>query len=168
MALTAKMAIELNIAYSASRDLADTQHPIILSRGPTLKSAEGAGNDDHADVVWDDQRTLADTANETLDLQDGSLTDNLGNAVTIDILKALYIKNTSTDASLLIGGAAATQLGLFNDVSDVLKLQPGGEILLTAPLAAGIDTTTNSDLKLAHDGTGSSDLVYDIVVVGED
>ena len=165
MALTAKMILDINIAYTSAKDLATASHQISLPRGLTLTNGTGANK---GDVCFDDSRTLADGANETIDLHDGTLTDSLGNAVTFDILRGIYVKNNSSDASLYIGGAAATQLGLFADTSDKLKLPPGGEFLFTAPDATGVDVTTNADLKFEHDGTGSSTLTYDIIVLGED
>ena len=163
MSLTAKMLLSINIEYSKTHDLSTADAPIRKSRGISWTDGIGA---DQADTVFQDTRTLADAANETIDLHDGSLEDDFGDALTLDKLKALYIKNNSDDACLLIGGAVANQLGLFVDVSDIFKLHPGGEIFITAPKAAGIDVTTNADLKLEHDGTGSSSLTYDIIAVG--
>jgi hypothetical protein len=36
------------------------------------------------------------------------------------------------------------------------------------PDVNGIDITTNDELRLEHDGTGTSDLIYDIIVLGVD
>jgi hypothetical protein len=163
--LAAKFGINININYTGTPDIGSTGHVVHETLGMTLTDGTGANK---GDVCFDDYRTLADGANETLDLHDGSLTDPLGTALTMDIMRGLYIKNTSTDASLLIGGAAATQLGLFADVSDILTLPPGGEFVFTAPDATGVDVTTNADLKLEHNGTGTSSMIYHIVVVGED
>lgn len=165
MSLTAKLNILLNITHTKDLDLNTLRDAINLTKGVSLANGTGANQ---ADAIFHDSRTLADGANETIDLHDGSLEDAFGDALTLDKLKAIYIKNNSSDAYLHIGGAAATQLGLFNDVSDILKLPPGGEFLMTAPDANGIDVSTNSDLKLAHDGTGSSSLTYDIIAVGVD
>jgi len=49
-----------------------------------------------------------------------------------------------------------------------MKLPPGGKFLWTAPNADGLTITTNKNLKLAHDGTGSSTLTYNIVAIGID
>ena len=164
--LTAKMLLKILISYSIDRDLTTTEHPIYLERGITLTDGTGANK---GDACFDDTRTLADGANETLDFGDGTLTDSLGTAFTLDILRGLYIKNNSTDSGLLIGGAAATQLGLFSAVNDILLLPPGGEFFFTAPNATGLDTTTNNSLKIEHDAAGAAAaLTYDIIVVGED
>ena len=161
----AQVLINIKATLTNSLDLATSASTLNTSRGPTLANGTGANQ---VNMVFHDQRTLADAANETLDLNDGSLTDALGVALTLETLKVLYIKNTSVDANLLIGGAGANSIGLFGDVSDIISLPPGGELLITAPDATGIDISTNSDLKLEHDGTGSSNLVYDIIALGVD
>ena len=88
--------------------------------------------------------------------------------MTIERRKVLYSKNKSSAANLEIGGAASTDIRLFKATGDILTLPPGGEFLFSAPLASGVDTTTNSDLKMTHDGTGTSSLDYEIIVVGVD
>ena len=138
-----------------------------ISADWSVKLTDGTGAN-QADTLWHDQRTLADGANETIDVHDGSLSDAFGTAVTLDKLKMICIKNGSSDADLEIGGAAATQLGLFADGTDILNLPPGGIFVYSAPGSAGLDCSTNSDLKLTHDGTGESTLTYDIIVVGID
>jgi hypothetical protein len=101
-----------------------------------------------------------------LALDDSSLSDAFGTAIAMTKLKGLMIRNNSSDANLEIGGAAATVLGLFKDVSDILVLPPGGLFVFTAPDANGVDCSTNADLKIAHDGSGTSSLTYDIAVWG--
>lgn len=165
MSLIAKLNLLLNITHTKDLDLNTPRDVINSTRGASLADGTGANQ---ADALWHDNRTLADGANETIDLHDGTLEDAFGDAVTLDKLKAIYIKNNSTEANLFIGGAAATQLGLFADVSDVLKLPPGGDFFMSAPDANGIDVSTNSDLKLEHDGTGTASLTYDIIVIGVD
>ena len=165
MSLTAKLNLLLNIEHTKAMDLNTLRDAMNLTRGVSLANGSGANQ---ADAVFHDTRTLADAATETLDVHDGTLVNAFGDTLTLTKLKAIYIKNNSADANLLIGGAVATQLGLFNDVSDVLKLPPGGDFFMTAPGSAGIDVSTNSDLKIAHDGTGMSSLTYDIIIVGVD
>lgn len=157
--------ISLNLREETALDLSTTIDQVNETRGKNFGNGTGANQ---ADTIWHDQRTLADAANETLDINDGSLTKADGTSLTLDTLKGLYIRNNSIDANLLIGGAAATVLGLFNDDTDILKLRPGGEFFVTAPDATGINATSNPDLKIAHDGTGSSSLTYDIILVGVD
>lgn len=163
--LTAKILLNIGIEYSVTDDLSTKEAPIRKSRGVSLANGTGANQ---ADTVFQDVRTLTDDANETLNLNLGSLENDFGTALTLDILKVLYIKNNSSDANLLIGGSDANQVDLFGDVNDILKLPPGGEFLLIAPDVTGIDVSTDPNLEIWHDGTGSSSLTYDIIVVGVD
>ena len=119
-----------------------------------------------ADGFFHDERTLADGANETLDLTDSSLTDKLGEPINFSKLKALVIVNTSIDACLLIGGAVSAQMALFNAVTEKLKLRPGGVFMFLCPDLAGVDISVNAKLKLEHDGTGTSTLIYRIMALG--
>jgi len=165
MAITAKVSLKINVKATGTAGLGTPTLPITLDPSFSLAAGTGANT---VDSLYDSQRTLTDAQAETLDIQDGSLSNSLGQAVTMDVLRLLYIKNTSTTNSLIIGGAAAAQLGLFADGSDKCVLKPGGILLVTAPDANGIDTTTNSDLKLEHDSTDATDLIYDILLMGED
>lgn len=165
MALKFTANIGLGLSDVRPGNFGNLTDAFTLTRGQVLADSTAAL---FADISWYDTRTLTDAASETIDLHDGSLTDAFNVALTLDAVKAIYIKNTSDDAILLIGGAAANQLDLFADVSDIFKLRPGGELLIIAPDVDGIDTTVNAHLKLAHDGTGSSDLIYDIIIAGKD
>lgn len=165
MTLSAQMKFTIVATDDNTDELSRLVDYLNLSRGVTFSEGEGANQ---INMVWHDQRSLADGANETLDFHDGSLTNKVGVSITMDKIKALYIKNNSSEASLIIGGAVANQLGLFADGADKLVLPPGGELPFIAPGASGVDCSSNSDLKLEHDGTGSSELVYDIVVFGVD
>ena len=162
MSFSAKINIVFDIL---NKQLDWVKDQVNATRGLTFQDGTGANQ---ADTLWRDERTLADGASEELDLNDGSLTDAFGDAVTIDTLKAIYIKNNSSDANLLVGGAAANAIELFADSTDIKKVRPGGDFLDISPDINGIDLTTNPKLKIAHDGTGTSSLTYDIIVVGVD
>jgi hypothetical protein len=164
--LTTRISLGFTATYTVTGDLADSVSAMNLSRTIDLTSGTGASQ---ANLIFHDSRPLADGANETLDLYaSGTLLDPVGNALTMAALKALYLKNTSADATLLVGGAASVALTLFSDTTDILKIPPGGIFLWTCPSAAGLDLSTNKNLKLAHDGTGSSTLTYEIIAIGED
>ena len=165
MSLTAKMDLTVQATDDNTVELSRLVDYLNLSRGKIFSEGEGA---DQLDMVFHDERTLADAANETLDFNDGSLTNKVGISITMDKLKAIFIRNTSTDASLKIGAAASNQLGLFADTSDILVLPPGGDFLFIAPDASGVDISSNAKLKFEHNGVGSSNLVYELVVFGVD
>ena len=166
MSLTATFLMKLNIVNTKDLDLNDVLDVLTNTLGPSFTDGTGANQ---AQILFHDTTALADAANHEIDILDGSLTDAFGDAVTITKLKVLYIKNLSTTANLIIGGAAATQLGLFGDgASDKLHIPPLGEFFYSAPDATGLDTSVNAHLKFEHDGTGASAPGYNIIMIGVD
>jgi hypothetical protein len=165
MSLTTAINILFNILNTKVDDLSTISDPITIDR--TISLADGSGAN-QADVIFRDTRTLADGANEVLDLYaSGSLLDAFGTALTIETLKVLYLKNKSSDATLLVGGGT-TPIGLCADATDIIKIPPGGILIWSAPDATGLDITTNKNLKLEHDGTGSSSMDIELIAIGVD
>ena len=162
-AVTANSNILFNITHTKTVDLTELRDALAITRGVAFANGTGANQ---VNTVWHDRRTLADGANETLDVNNGTLADAFGDTVVLKKLKLLYLKNNSADANLLVGGAAATQLGLFADTNDILKLRPSGVFIFIAPDINAVDVSANPDLKIAHDGSGSSSLTYDIILLG--
>lgn len=162
--LAATVAAGVSSTVTKAEELSTLRDVLSMTENVSFALGTGANQ---ANQLFQDQRSLADAANETLNfLAAGALEDKLGETIDLDELRALVIHNNSTDASLIIGGAAANALGIFSDSSDKLVLPPLGVFIWLAPDASGLDVTTNSQLKLEHNGDGSSALVYDIVVIG--
>lgn len=170
LALTGKVSVMLSLTQTNALDLSTPSDSLAVNKSRTITSGTGA---DQSDLLWHDQRTLTNGGTESLDLHGGTLTGGFG-AVTFDKLKGIYIANYSTENSLQIGGAAANAVGLFDDTTDILVLPPASatnkpsKFLFEAPAAAGIDVTTNDELKIAHSGDTTNSLTYDIAVWGED
>ena len=167
MALTTSLTLKINAAYTnTGLDLSTPIDNLLLDESFTLADGTGANQ---ADVIWHESFSLAQAGpgTNTHALSDSTLTDPLGTAINMSKLKLLWIENTSADANLVIGAGGATAVALFTtSAADSLELPPGGKFLWTAPAAAGLDVTTNEDLKLTHGAQGSSALVYNIVAVG--
>lgn len=120
-------------------------------------------------IIYSDTVTLADGANSTIDLYaSGTYLDIFNRDLTMEALKLLYIKNNSDDATLLVLGGVATDIGICSDTSDVIEVKPGGIFIWVDPSAAGLDITTNKNLKIEHDGTGSDTMDVDIIAMGLD
>ncbi len=166
MALTAKMIMNILMDYTSTKDLGTASYPLQFSGGITLVSGTGANK---GTTLFDITYTLANAAGtQTIQLADGSLTDSLGDAVSFDIVRGLYIKNNSVDATCIVGAAAATPLAIFGTpATDTMLVLPLGELFWAAPNAAGLDVTTNEDLKILHNGDGSDTMDVDLVIVGE-
>lgn len=156
MSLISNINLCLNWTLTKILDLSTPRDSESLDRSVSFTDGTGAGQ---ANCVFHDKRTLADAASETLDLS--SQTDPLGVAITPAKLKSLFIYNKSAEAGLKIGAATTVPVTILNSTG-ILTLPPGGKLLFTAPLAAGVDISTNKNLKLEHDGTGTASLDYEI------
>ncbi|MFD0902334.1 hypothetical protein [Actinomadura sediminis] len=164
MALTSRVSLELLATLTGSADFGAPSSRPRFSRQIDLTSGTGAGQ---ADVIWTDQRTLAASASEDLDLA-GSLTDVLGATVTLARVKVLYVAASSANSNNVVLGAAASNAwaGLLNATGTV-TLRPG-QVLLTAvtdATAMAVTAGTGDLLAVANSGAGSS-VTYDIAVIG--
>lgn len=165
--LAAKIACAIALSQS-NYDAADPKpgqatDTVTVSRGPNFSDGSG---DNQANIFYHDTRTIA-SGGEEHDLAIGaSIKDAFGNNMSLTKLKGLVIVNLAAVANLLVGGAVATQVGLFSVGTSILEIPAGGMFVWTAPKAAGLDVTTNFDLKIAHDGGGNED--YEIYIIGID
>ncbi|MBA2627185.1 MAG: hypothetical protein H0U85_04180 [Gemmatimonadales bacterium] len=164
MSLTARIAVSLTATLTSALDLVTSNSPTTVHH--TQDFADGAGLD-QASRVFSDQRTLAASAAEDLDLAGGSLSDAFGAALTFTKLKAVMIRAAKGNTnSVLVGGDAAS-IPIFGAVNDVIAIPPGGVFLITAPTAAGFTVTaaTGDILQVANGGAGTA-VTYDVVLIG--
>lgn len=164
MAITAKIGINPYCVDDNLDELSRLVDTLNLSRGITFTQGVGANQ---VNMIFHDQRTLTDGSNETLAFNDGSLTNKVGISITMDILKAVYVKNTSVDASLILGNAVSP-IGFFGAGTHTAVIKPGGEWVFVCPDVNGIDITTNDEIKFEHNGVGVDNLIYDLIVMGVD
>jgi hypothetical protein len=154
----------MDVVQSVSGDLGTGLDTILISGGATYTDGSSTGN---INAAWSDAaRALADGADETLNLTNASLTDKIGRTVDFSAIKALYIKNNFVAGNLVIGAAAATPVAMFGTpATETLLLGPGADMLITWA-GAGLAVSTNCNLKIAHDGSGSAAGTYDIAILG--
>lgn len=162
--LTGNLTVDLGTTYLNTLDLSSPTDVLAVNKQWALTNGVG---DDQADVVWHDQRTLAATTSESLDLY-GSLTGPLGVTVNMVKVKALYIENLSTLYELKVGGAASEEWTSWVGASgDKVYIKPGGALLLVAPKAAGYSLgAAGANAQLKIENTGAGECTYNIVVVG--
>ena len=164
-ALAATIAISLAASYSNSLDIGSVNYQPNFNSNFVFNDGIGANQ---AKILFTDTRTLAASANESLDLA-GVLLDAFGNTIIFDRIKAIIVTADPTNTNnVLFGGAATAQAApWFGTVTDTLVVRPGGCIALIAPDAVGYDVTaTTADLiKIANSGAGTG-VNYTIVIVG--
>lgn len=163
--LTGRTGVVIDLKNIKALDLNEVLDELGIDT--SIKWTFGTGAN-QANVLYHDKLTIAQSADETLDLYaSGSLKDAYGDALTMAAIKLLYIKNTSEDLTVSVFGGAALDLLIMGGTTDALKLPPGGFEFWACPTAAGIVTTTNKNLKLAVSaGTGSA--IIELVALGLD
>lgn len=178
MADTLKSDLTLSILGSLANSIGTgaAQFPFQVEVADRVTDGTTAGK---ADKVWYSQsRALTQNTGESIDLHNftgfslgpGNGLDALGNAITLAEVVAVFIRNTSSAAVLLVGGegTGAAWSTIFNDVdTSVLKLLPGAFVLLYAadvdPAYPVADTTNH---LLAITEANVDDATYDIFILG--
>lgn len=122
---------------------------------------------DSADLMFSDQRTLAASANEDLDLA-GSLANGFGATLTYVELRAVLISAAAANTNnVLVSRPASNGVPLFSAAGDQIIIPPGGVFLWACPADGKVTVTagTGDLINVANSGAGTS-VVYDVVIVG--
>jgi hypothetical protein len=127
---------------------------------------ENGVGDNLANGWWGDQRSLAGSATENLDLS-GSLTDIFGASVAPTRIKAMLIEADAANNvanNLVVGGAVSnTWLGFFSDASDKLVFRPGARMIFANPLGTGLAVTAGTgDILLMANSAATNTITYRI------
>lgn len=158
-------SVKVTLAHQYQNALDLTNVVDSLSKGYTDAFTDGTGAG-KSQVVWHDQRTVATTSTDDLDLA-GVLKNAFG-TVTFTKITAIFIKmQTNTSGyKLEIGGDAAPVTGLFKDPGDIIYLLAGGMFLWTSPVNALALTGGATDTLQIYNPSGGN-VVYDIWIIGE-
>lgn len=134
--------------------------------GTTLSFADGTGAS-QADMVFADQRTVAASTTEDIDVVAGGLVDAFGNTFTLAELKVLMVCASSSNTNNVVVGGDANSVPFFADATDIVNIKPGGCFQLADPSAGGYAVTadTGDIIQVANSGAGTG-VTYDIVIVG--
>lgn len=163
--LSGKVSLNTSINLANSVDVGNVVYPLNFTASTTFTNGTG---DDQANEAFSDTRTLSASGTEDLDLS-GGLTDAFGNALAFTKIKTLIVTAAAANTNdVLVGGAASNQLAtFFGDATDVVKVKPGGTLMLSAPESAGyaVTASTGDLLKVANSAGGTS-VTYTIIVIG--
>jgi hypothetical protein len=168
MPLTSNIRVAAAAQLSSSTyDLGTAVAPVSLNRTLQLASGVAAGQ---ADKIFADQRTIAASGNDDLDLA-GVLTDPLGAPLTFVKVKALIVAAASGNTNNVVVGGAGTNgwVGPFGAATHTVTVRPGGALVLMtgAGDANGYAVTAGTgDLLRIANSAGVTPVTYDIVIVG--
>lgn len=165
MPLTSSIRLDISAALTAALDLVTASAPLALNQGVALENGTGVGQ---ADRIFSDERTLAASANEDLDLA-GALLDAIGGTAAMARVKAIIVFASDTNTNnVIVGGAASNAfVGPFGAATHTLQVRPGGFYCNVCRDATGWPVTagTGDLLRVANSGAGSP-VTYRIIVIG--
>lgn len=165
MAVATTISLQTIADLTKAFDLVTGSVP--LNKRNLFEWASGTGAD-QANRIFHDQRTLAASANEDLDLS-GGLSDAFGDTIIFARVLALLVAAASANANnVLVGGAAANQfINWVANSSDIITVRPGGLLLVVARDATAYAVTAGTgDLLRIANSAGGTSVTYDIVIIG--
>lgn len=161
-----KFTVTSDFKYSSDQDIGTAIHNVNVPDITSFTDGEAANE---AEVAFTDQRTLAASANEELDLSGTAIQDAFGTDVAFTSIKCMIIKAaTGNTNNVLVGGAAANAWSTWaSDDTDEVIVVPGGTLCLIAPDAAGYAVTAGTgDLLRIENSSGGTSVTYDITLIG--
>jgi len=162
--LTSAIKVGLTSTLAGAPNLGTAAANLAYSKNNAFTAGAGL---DQCNLIYAETITLAASATQTLDLT--ALTDNLGNAIAFAKVKGLLIVAAVANTNnVLVGNAASNAWFAWCDAAtDVIKVLPGGVMLLVAPTAAGFAVTASTamNLKLANSSSGTA-VTFDIMILG--
>ena len=164
MALTTKIVAQVVATLTSPLDLSTPTDALDYTQRISLTSGTGSGQ---ADMLWHDQRTLAASGSENIDLA-GSLTGAFGTTLTFARIKGLVVAAAAGNTNnVQVARGAANGCTLFLAASDGLVVRPGGVFAWFAQDATGIAVTAGTgDILTITNGAGGTSVTYDIIVIG--
>lgn len=167
MATTLKTNVLLQL-QAVYRNVLDLGTPTDrFEKRSKLEFSNGTGAN-AADLLFHDQRTIAASSNEDLDLA-GALTNPLtGATMTFVELRGLMIFASSTNTNnVRLTRPASNGVPLFLAASDGIDIHPGGGFCWFCPADGKVTVTagTGDLLNVANSSSGSS-VTYDVVILG--
>lgn len=164
MTLTSEIYAQIKARQTAAPDLGQASADV--GAGIALKLASGilAGQ---ADRMWSDDRTLAASASENLDLS-GVLSDVFGAVASFAKVKAIILVAAAGNAGdIVLGGAASNGfVGPFGGAAHTVAIRPGGVVLLADAGAGWAVTAGTGDLLKVANAAGGAAGSYKVIVLG--
>lgn len=159
---TSQLTLEGEI--TSPLDLSTPSAPLDYSKQMPFLQGVAAGQ---ADMIFSDNRTVAPSATDALDLA-GSLAGPFGGTLTFARIKMIAVfaavGNTNNCNFLM---PASNGVPLFLAAGDGLPVHPGGGFIWYAPSAAGVVVTpATGDLLNVVNSAGGTSVTYDLIIVG--
>ena len=164
MPLVSELTVRAVLDQTSPLDLATAAAPLDYMARIRLLSGTGAGA---ADMAWHDQRTVAASGNEDLDLA-GVLTGPLGGTLTFARIKGLIFKAADANVNnVQVTRPAANGVPWLLAAGDGIALAPGEVFAWLSPTATGKAVTAGTAdlINVANSGAGTG-VTYDVIIIG--
>ena len=167
MATTLKtnIKVELSALYKNLLDLGTPTDTFLKKVAIELANGTGAQS---ADLLFHDQRQLAASGTENLDLAGGLTNPLTGAAMTFVEIRAVLISAASGNTNnVVLSRPASNGVPLFSAASDAIPVQPGGVFIWACGADGAVTVTagTGDILTVTNSAAGTS-VTYDVVIVG--
>ena len=167
MTLAATMTVKVAADLVSALDLASPAAALNRSYSAALTSGTGAGK---ADRIWHDQRTLAASASEDLDLA-GSLVDALGGSAVFAKIKGIIVHAAAGNINNVLVGGVSGGLSTFLSpaATGIITLRPDATLAVIAGAAdatAYVVTATTADLLHIANSSSGTPVTYDVIIIG--
>lgn len=164
MALTSRITLELTSKLTSALDLKSATADLVKRYMLDLANGVAANQ---ANVVWEDQRTLAASAVDSLDLAGGGLVDAFGVTFAPTKLRAVVVNAAAANLNNLTLFGDANHVPILNTPATTMTLHPRGFFVMEWPALAGIPVTAGTgDILKVTNAAGVNSVVYDIIIIG--
>ena len=167
---SSSLLLAITGSESAALDFTTPLAPIAKTYQLLYATGTGAGA---ADRIWTDQRTIAASGTDDLDLA-GVLVGAFGQTVTFARIRAMVIQAAAGNTNNVIVGNAASNgfVTWVGGATHTITIRPGGLFVLANSGPGSADATgyavtagTGDLLRIANSGAGTS-VTYDIYLIG--
>jgi hypothetical protein len=163
MTVSAEIRVIFGATQTGSNDFGGPTFDLMIDKIMQFTSGTGANQ---ADIVWADERTLAASSSEDLDLA-GVLADAFGATVAAAEVVAILVIADAANTNNVVIGDATSPIPLFGGTNPTHAVKPGGVFFAAAPNAAGLLTVgagSTDDLKVANSSSGTG-VTYKIAIL---
>ncbi len=156
--------VQLDAVYKNVLDLSTPTDSIQHTTKIELSNGTGANS---ADLLFHDQRTLAASATEDLDLA-GVLASPFGATLTFVEIRGIKISASASNTNNVnVTRPAANGVPLFLAASDGIPIPPGGVFAWACPADGKVAVTAGTgDLLTITNSAGSTSVTYDVEIFG--
>lgn len=157
------IALRIDLTQVGSNDIGSPKMRATVDK--ILSLSEGTDATNKANIFFSDTRTIALSANESIDLS-GALTDAFGASVVAAEIVAIYIEAAAANVNNVQVTRPASNgfIGPFLAASDGVSIKPGEYALFVSQSGWAVTASTGDLLNIANSGAGTG-VDYTIIIV---